>query len=83
MLQCPYFFFDVIYIHNGAEEKEEDLRWKVRRELCLRRVQNKAKTLNPACHSGQGWSCPPVSCFAQASCHEPASLLAPTLCMRD
>lgn len=28
MLQCPYFFFDVIYIHNGTEEKEEDLRWK-------------------------------------------------------
>ncbi|KAE8632421.1 hypothetical protein XENTR_v10001542 [Xenopus tropicalis] len=27
MLQCPYFFFDVIYIHNGSEE--EELRWKV------------------------------------------------------
>ncbi|KAE8632411.1 hypothetical protein XENTR_v10001542 [Xenopus tropicalis] len=26
MLQCPYFFFDVIYIHNGSEE--EELRWK-------------------------------------------------------
>ncbi|XP_040598078.1 BRISC and BRCA1-A complex member 1 isoform X2 [Mesocricetus auratus] len=27
MLQCPYFFFDVIYIHNGSEEKEEE-GWK-------------------------------------------------------
>ncbi|KAM4709971.1 BRISC and BRCA1-A complex member 1 [Discoglossus pictus] len=26
MLQCPYFFFDVIYIHNGSEE--EELNWK-------------------------------------------------------
>ncbi|XP_053312023.1 BRISC and BRCA1-A complex member 1 [Spea bombifrons] len=26
MLQCPYFFFDVIYIHNGTEEDE--LSWK-------------------------------------------------------
>uniref|UniRef100_A0A4X2KVL5 BRISC and BRCA1 A complex member 1 n=1 Tax=Vombatus ursinus TaxID=29139 RepID=A0A4X2KVL5_VOMUR len=24
MLQCPYFFFDVVYIHNGTEEKEEE-----------------------------------------------------------
>ncbi|NXX44541.1 BABA1 protein, partial [Tricholaema leucomelas] len=28
MLQCPYFFFDVVYIHNGAEEKEDELSWK-------------------------------------------------------
>ncbi|MEE6507869.1 hypothetical protein FKM82_017166 [Ascaphus truei] len=27
MLQCPYFFFDVVYIHNGSEE-EEELSWK-------------------------------------------------------
>ncbi|CAH2293268.1 BRISC and BRCA1-A complex member 1 [Pelobates cultripes] len=26
MLQCPYFFFDVIYIHNGSDE--EELGWK-------------------------------------------------------
>ncbi|XP_053556658.1 BRISC and BRCA1-A complex member 1 [Bombina bombina] len=26
MLQCPYFFFDVIYIHNGSED--EELSWK-------------------------------------------------------
>lgn len=26
MLQCPYFFFDVVYIHNGSEE--EDVGWK-------------------------------------------------------
>lgn len=30
MFQCPYFFFDVVYIHNGAEEKEEEMSWKVR-----------------------------------------------------
>ncbi|NXG04724.1 BABA1 protein, partial [Sakesphorus luctuosus] len=28
MLQCPYFFFDVVYIHNGVEEKEEETSWK-------------------------------------------------------
>uniref|UniRef100_A0A8B9TIM1 BRISC and BRCA1-A complex member 1 n=3 Tax=Anatidae TaxID=8830 RepID=A0A8B9TIM1_ANAPL len=28
MLQCPYFFFDVVYIHNGAEEKEDETSWK-------------------------------------------------------
>ncbi|NXK49849.1 BABA1 protein, partial [Chauna torquata] len=29
MLQCPYFFFDVVYIHNGVEEKEDETSWKV------------------------------------------------------
>lgn len=29
MLQCPYFFFDVVYIHNGAEDKEDEMSWKV------------------------------------------------------
>nr|XP_011755614.1 BRISC and BRCA1-A complex member 1 isoform X3 [Macaca nemestrina] len=28
MFQCPYFFFDVVYIHNGTEEKEEEMSWK-------------------------------------------------------
>ncbi|XP_009067525.1 PREDICTED: BRISC and BRCA1-A complex member 1, partial [Acanthisitta chloris] len=28
MLQCPYFFFDVVYIHNGVEEKDEETSWK-------------------------------------------------------
>ncbi|NWY58984.1 BABA1 protein, partial [Chionis minor] len=28
MLQCPYFFFDVVYIHNGVEEKEDETSWK-------------------------------------------------------
>nr|AAH05692.1 RIKEN cDNA 5430437P03 gene [Mus musculus] len=28
MFQCPYFFFDIVYIHNGTEEKEEDMSWK-------------------------------------------------------
>ena len=30
MFQCPYFFFDVAYIHNSADEKEEEMSWKVR-----------------------------------------------------
>ncbi|EDL90805.1 similar to RIKEN cDNA 5430437P03, isoform CRA_d [Rattus norvegicus] len=30
MFQCPYFFFDIIYIHSGPEEKEDDMSWKVR-----------------------------------------------------
>ncbi|XP_057241022.1 BRISC and BRCA1-A complex member 1 [Malurus melanocephalus] len=28
MLQCPYFFFDLVYIHNGLEEKEDEGSWK-------------------------------------------------------
>ncbi|XP_021025628.1 BRISC and BRCA1-A complex member 1 [Mus caroli] len=28
MFQCPYFFFDIVYIHNGTEEKEDDMSWK-------------------------------------------------------
>lgn len=28
MFQCPYFFFDIIYIHSGPEEKEDDMSWK-------------------------------------------------------
>uniref|UniRef100_A0A8V5GQM9 Uncharacterized protein n=1 Tax=Melopsittacus undulatus TaxID=13146 RepID=A0A8V5GQM9_MELUD len=28
MLQCPYFFFDIVYIHNGVEEKEDETSWK-------------------------------------------------------
>ncbi|XP_078235066.1 BRISC and BRCA1-A complex member 1 isoform X2 [Pogona vitticeps] len=28
MLQCPYYFFDVLYVHNGMEEKEEESSWK-------------------------------------------------------
>ncbi|KAH0625944.1 hypothetical protein JD844_034333 [Phrynosoma platyrhinos] len=28
MLQCPYYFFDVLYLHNGIEEKEEETSWK-------------------------------------------------------
>ncbi len=29
MLQSPYFFFDVVYLHNGTEEQVEDTSWKV------------------------------------------------------
>lgn len=28
MFQCLYFFFDVVYIYNGIEEKEEEMSWK-------------------------------------------------------
>ncbi|KAL6054650.1 hypothetical protein STEG23_035341 [Scotinomys teguina] len=28
MFQCPYFFFDLVYIHNDTEEKEDEMRWK-------------------------------------------------------
>lgn len=30
MLHCPYFFFDVVYIHNGVEEKDDETSWKVK-----------------------------------------------------
>lgn len=30
MFQCPYFFFDIVYLHNGTDEKEEEMSWKVR-----------------------------------------------------
>ncbi|XP_028301470.1 BRISC and BRCA1-A complex member 1 [Gouania willdenowi] len=28
MLQSPYFFFDVVYLHNGAEEHANDTHWR-------------------------------------------------------
>ncbi|XP_028818489.1 BRISC and BRCA1-A complex member 1 [Denticeps clupeoides] len=28
MLQSPYFFFDVVHLHNGAEESGEESSWK-------------------------------------------------------
>ncbi|XP_077391096.1 BRISC and BRCA1-A complex member 1 [Festucalex cinctus] len=28
MLQSPYFFFDVVYLHNGAEDHGEDTSWR-------------------------------------------------------
>lgn len=29
MLQSPYFFFDVIYLHNGVEEQGDETSWRV------------------------------------------------------
>lgn len=29
MLQSPYFFFDVVYLHNGVEEQGDDTSWRV------------------------------------------------------
>ncbi|TNN35594.1 BRISC and BRCA1-A complex member 1 [Liparis tanakae] len=28
MLQSPYFFFDVVYLHNGVEEQGEEASWR-------------------------------------------------------
>lgn len=28
MLQSPYFFFDLVYLHNGAEEQGDESSWK-------------------------------------------------------
>ncbi|KAM4548209.1 BRISC and BRCA1-A complex member 1 [Odontesthes bonariensis] len=28
MLQSPYFFFDVVYLHNGIEEQGDDTSWR-------------------------------------------------------
>lgn len=28
MLQSPYFFFDVVYLHNGAEEQADETSWR-------------------------------------------------------
>ncbi|KAL2090334.1 hypothetical protein ACEWY4_015022 [Coilia grayii] len=28
MLQSPYFFFDVVYLHNGADEQGEESSWR-------------------------------------------------------
>ncbi|XP_028259656.1 BRISC and BRCA1-A complex member 1 [Parambassis ranga] len=28
MLQSPYFFFDVVYLHNGVEEQGEETSWR-------------------------------------------------------
>lgn len=29
MLRSPYFFFDVIYLHNGADDQMDDSSWRV------------------------------------------------------
>lgn len=29
MLQSPYFFFDVVYLHNGVEDQAEETSWRV------------------------------------------------------
>lgn len=29
MLQSPYFFFDVVYLHNGVEEAGDETSWRV------------------------------------------------------
>lgn len=29
MLQSPYFFFDVVYLHNGLEEQGDETSWRV------------------------------------------------------
>ncbi|XP_040897249.1 BRISC and BRCA1-A complex member 1 isoform X1 [Toxotes jaculatrix] len=29
MLQSPYFFFDVVYLHNGVEEQGDEMSWRV------------------------------------------------------
>lgn len=29
MLQSPYFFFDVVYLHNGVEEQGDETNWRV------------------------------------------------------
>lgn len=29
MLQSPYFFFDVVYLHNGVEEVGDETSWRV------------------------------------------------------
>ncbi|KAK2499283.1 hypothetical protein MC885_018185 [Smutsia gigantea] len=28
MFQCPYFFFDIVSLQNGTDEKEEEISWK-------------------------------------------------------
>ncbi|KAH0503925.1 BRISC and BRCA1-A complex member 1 [Microtus ochrogaster] len=38
MLQCPYFFFDIVCIHNGTEEKEDERRWKFEAESLVAKV---------------------------------------------
>lgn len=32
MLQSPYFFFDVVYLHNGVEEQGDETSWRVSAE---------------------------------------------------
>lgn len=29
MLQSPYFFFDVVYLHNGGEDQGDETSWRV------------------------------------------------------
>lgn len=43
MLRSPYFFFDVIYLHNGADEQMEDSSWRVILFPCLSAIKTEIK----------------------------------------
>uniref|UniRef100_A0A3B3TTL8 BRISC and BRCA1 A complex member 1 n=1 Tax=Poecilia latipinna TaxID=48699 RepID=A0A3B3TTL8_9TELE len=34
MLQSPYFFFDVVYLHNGMEEQGDETSWRTYTSFC-------------------------------------------------
>uniref|UniRef100_A0A3B5LLI2 BRISC and BRCA1 A complex member 1 n=1 Tax=Xiphophorus couchianus TaxID=32473 RepID=A0A3B5LLI2_9TELE len=34
MLQSPYFFFDVVYLHNGMEEQGDETSWRTYSSFC-------------------------------------------------
>lgn len=38
MLQSPYFFFDVVYLHNGMEDQGDETSWRVSGEADGARV---------------------------------------------
>lgn len=35
MLQSPYFFFDVVYLHNGVEEQGDETSWRVSKSATI------------------------------------------------
>ncbi|XP_077832795.1 BRISC and BRCA1-A complex member 1 isoform X2 [Macaca mulatta] len=89
MFQCPYFFFDVVYIHNGTEEKEEEMSWKVRgrSRTCLPSwaawIPRVPATSMRWRWLGQPWSCTTAwqNCWP-TPCSGPARATLPTACWR-
>ncbi|KFO81626.1 BRISC and BRCA1-A complex member 1, partial [Cuculus canorus] len=82
MLQCPYFFFDVVYIHNGVEEKDDETSWRCMPSSAA--WTPKAPTTSTrCCCRGQLWSCTTAwpSCW-RTRCSAPSRPMRRTGCWR-
>uniref|UniRef100_A0A8C2KTX8 BRISC and BRCA1-A complex member 1 n=1 Tax=Cyprinus carpio TaxID=7962 RepID=A0A8C2KTX8_CYPCA len=74
MLQSPYFFFDVVYLHNGTEEQTEDtMSWTLRECVTALRCH----CVVPLLSCTTAW---PNCCATR--CRDPSRATRPTVCWR-